>query len=841
MLMFISGALVLVGAFYLTSYAGAYPSKADTFLETSDFQSKFLKYVERTAVYCRYRESGYTPTDSNLYTATDLPSLLTDSTSGSLTPSGSVHVASQESFDYYNYLLNECNTNFIYFVKNLNTGAKYCSPYLAELAGGIDNAENYLNENTLKNASAYLKLNTQSKRYVTNVNRGYNYLNESNISWVINYLQDGLYTSSMVGFPTYKEPSDNTIPDLLDSSYAETTIPSHTESADSSTELTFSQDNGDSLDSSADTIISQSESSKEAAPQECSYVLYAYVLDTFPFTEDEFHPMYSEFRNLRVQFDIWIYYTPAALLCFVVSLLFALGCAGHKRRTEGIYLSRFDHIFTEIAAGLLAGITFLILKAYYHTNGFYSELLNYGTLQKLLILYILLYPVLVFGLFSLIRRLKAHSLIRDSLLYRILKRIGSFLNQFLLNRHLAFRAVLIAALFCLIQAAAFYIGGSLALLLLAMDDLLLTAVLVKIAIDLNIVMTETRKISEGDINHKVPSQHLISPARELSQYINNIQKGFSTAVEERLKSERLKTELITNVSHDIKTPLTSIINYVDLLNKQPLNNEVAAGYLKILTEKSWRLKNLIDDLVEASKASSGTLALHFERINVGELLKQAVGEFEDRFLDRGLEIVLTLSEHPLYVMADGRSTYRIIENLFSNVTKYALSGTRVYIDMREDNGSVLVSVKNISAARLNMTGEELMERFVRGDMSRNTEGSGLGLSIARSLALLQHGTFELILDGDLFKVHFTLPLCEGPEPAAETDYDLENSSSWEATVLPASDASGHYRLSDELEKEELSQPCESSEDEYSKESFSETPSSGMFADDAAYSEEGRMH
>ena len=229
-------------------------------------------------------------------------------------------------------------------------------------------------------------------------------------------------------------------------------------------------------------------------------------------------------------------------------------------------------------------------------------------------------------------------------------------------------------------------------------------------------------------------------------------------MESQIKSERLKTELITNVSHDIKTPLTSIINYVDLLNKLDLSNEKADQYLKILSDKSWRLKTLIDDLVEASKASAGAISLQFERINLLELTRQAIGEYEDRLLANHLEPVITTALDNLYVMADGRYTYRIIENLLSNAIKYALPGTRVYIQLHQEDQFAILEIKNISASQLGFNSDELIERFARGDVARNTEGSGLGLSIANSLASLQHGNFHLIIDGDLFKAILSLPV-----------------------------------------------------------------------------------
>ena len=213
-------------------------------------------------------------------------------------------------------------------------------------------------------------------------------------------------------------------------------------------------------------------------------------------------------------------------------------------------------------------------------------------------------------------------------------------------------------------------------------------------------------------------------------------------------------ELITNVSHDIKTPLTSIINYVDLLKKEKIENEQAKEYIEILDSKSQRLKKLTEDLVEASKVSTGNISLKLEKINVVELIKQATGEFEDKFKKCGLESIINVDENEINIMADSRYMYRVIENLFSNVSKYALENSRVYIDIKENSSmnNVIIEVKNISKDKLNISAEELMQRFVRGDKSRTTEGSGLGISIAQNLTELQKGKFELKLDGDLFKV-----------------------------------------------------------------------------------------
>ena len=227
-----------------------------------------------------------------------------------------------------------------------------------------------------------------------------------------------------------------------------------------------------------------------------------------------------------------------------------------------------------------------------------------------------------------------------------------------------------------------------------------------------------------------------------------------------MKSERLKTELITNVSHDIKTPLTSIINYVDLLKTEDIQNEKANEYIKILEQKSQRLKKLIEDLVEASKASSGNVKLNLENISIKELFNQTIGEFEDKLESKRLNIEVNMPNTDLRVNADSRYLYRIVENLFSNITKYALDGSRVYIDIKEKTDVIEIALKNISKDKLNISSEELMQRFVRGDKSRYTEGSGLGLSIAQSLTELQGGKFDITVDGDLFKVIMTWPKIE---------------------------------------------------------------------------------
>ena len=261
-----------------------------------------------------------------------------------------------------------------------------------------------------------------------------------------------------------------------------------------------------------------------------------------------------------------------------------------------------------------------------------------------------------------------------------------------------------------------------------------------------------QRIAKGELDCKVDTSKLRGPFKEHGEDLNSITDGMNRAVGERMKSERFRTELITNVSHDIKTPLTSIINYVDLLEKEQPENEKMREYLEVLYRQSAKLKKLIDDLLEASKASSGSLSVNLTECELGILLDQMAGEYSEKLSAAGLELILTKPEESVKIMADGRHMWRIFDNLLNNICKYAQRGTRVYLDLTADALKAAVTFRNISATRLNISGDELTERFVRGDSSRNTEGSGLGLSIAQSLAQLQKGALDITVDGDLFKV-----------------------------------------------------------------------------------------
>ena len=276
---------------------------------------------------------------------------------------------------------------------------------------------------------------------------------------------------------------------------------------------------------------------------------------------------------------------------------------------------------------------------------------------------------------------------------------------------------------------------------------------------IRVLQRSGEELSRGNLSYKTDTRKLRSVFREQAENLNAIGDGMEAAVAEKMKSEHFKTELITNVSHDIKTPLTSIINYADLLSKEELSGK-AREYTEILLRQSARLKKLTEDLVEASKATTGNLPCNPERLSVCQIVRQSLGEYEERLEAAGLQVRTTIPEGDLYAMVDGRLLWRVLENLYSNTTKYALSGTRVYLVVTEDDGRVCVSMKNISREPLTVDGEELTERFVKGDASRSSEGSGLGLNIARSLVELQHGTFRVTCDGDLFRCDISFAIVE---------------------------------------------------------------------------------
>lgn len=292
------------------------------------------------------------------------------------------------------------------------------------------------------------------------------------------------------------------------------------------------------------------------------------------------------------------------------------------------------------------------------------------------------------------------------------------------------------------------------------EKILTAPVIMYAAICLRRLQKAGERLAVGDLDYKADTHGIFWDFKRHAENLNSIADGMSLAVNEKLKSERMKTELITNVSHDIKTPLTSIINYADLISREKCDNEKISEYAEVLARQSDRLKRLIEDLVEASKAATGNLEVSMSLCDANIFISQSAGEYEEKLAAAGLSVVAAQSDKPLYVMADGRRMLRIFDNLMNNICKYAQSGTRVYLSLERHGSEAVITFKNVSREPLNISADELMERFVRGDSSRNTEGNGLGLSIAKSLTELQGGTMSLFVDGDLFKVMLSFPIAE---------------------------------------------------------------------------------
>lgn len=440
------------------------------------------------------------------------------------------------------------------------------------------------------------------------------------------------------------------------------------------------------------------------------------------------------------------------LLLWIILLCFLYSAAGH-RKDGTVRLNYLDRVPFDIAAAAVIAATplsfVLVVEAGY---GSFVSMMTAAVLVLSADYFIALAFTMTFA-----TRLKTRTLIKNTVIYRFLKflfkklkSLFAFIGYNLRNIPLVIRTAAIcgaAILFQLIVYGLFAYNTGEMVVFWLFFAFAITAIVIYVAITLQKIKEGGERIAGGDLDYKIDTKYIYGDFRDFCGTLNN-----SAAVSEKMKSERFKTELITNVSHDIKTPLTSIINYVDLIKKEEPENEKIREYISVLDRQSGRLKKLIEDLVEASKASSGSVAVNLAECDPSVLLSQTVGEFDERLKAAGLTAVINTPEKPVRIMADGRHLWRVFDNLMNNICKYSQKGTRVYLDVSESGGRVNVTFKNISAYELNISGEELTERFVRGDRSRSTEGSGLGLSIARSLTEIQGGTLKIDIDGDLFKV-----------------------------------------------------------------------------------------
>lgn len=453
---------------------------------------------------------------------------------------------------------------------------------------------------------------------------------------------------------------------------------------------------------------------------------------------------------------------------WLIGMVWLTVTAGRKPKDEEIHLNGFDRWYTEIAAGAVIGIWLAgtIISGTLIAN----SSLGYSHAVVTVIVTCLIcgtYTMAWFliGYLSLVRRIKAGTLWKNSLIRKVLKWIGKcsgkladFARAFSRNTAEKIKVLLVGGAFLFLQfliIGCVFSGAGVFLLALMAVDVAVMIFAIRKADGLDLIMDGLKKISDGELQYKIKTDTLTGKQKVMAEYINNIGSGLDAAVENSLKKERMQTELITNVSHDLKTPLTSIINYVDLMKRENPTDPKIQEYLRILDEKSQRLKVLTEDVVEASKASTGNIKLEMNDIDFVEMVQQVIGEFEEKFQEKNLTMMVHFTDEPSIIYADGQRMWRVLENVFGNVVKYAMEGTRVYAEISNRNKKVTFSLKNISAQPLNISADELTERFIRGDVARNTEGSGLGLSIAKSLTELQGGEFKLYLDGDLFKVMIT--------------------------------------------------------------------------------------
>lgn len=453
---------------------------------------------------------------------------------------------------------------------------------------------------------------------------------------------------------------------------------------------------------------------------------------------------------------------------WLIGMVWLTVTAGRKPEDEEIHLNGFDRWYTEIAAGAVIGIWLagtIILGTLIANSSLGYSYAVVTVIVTCLICGTYTMAWFLIGYLSLVRRIKAGTLWKNSLIRKVLKWIGKcsgkladFARAFSRNTAEKIKVLLVGGAFLFLQfliiGCVFRGAGVFLLALMAVDAAVMIFAIRK-ADGLDLIMDGLKKISDGELQYKIKTDTLTGKQKVMAEYINNIGGGLDAAVENSLKKERMQTELITNVSHDLKTPLTSIINYVDLMKRENPTDPKIQEYLRILDEKSQRLKVLTEDVVEASKASTGNIKLEMNDIDFVEMVQQVIGEFEEKFQEKNLTMMVHFTDEPSIIYADGQRMWRVLENVFGNVVKYAMEGTRVYAEISNRNKKVTFSLKNISAQPLNISADELTERFIRGDVARNTEGSGLGLSIAKSLTELQGGEFKLYLDGDLFKVMIT--------------------------------------------------------------------------------------
>lgn len=470
---------------------------------------------------------------------------------------------------------------------------------------------------------------------------------------------------------------------------------------------------------------------------------------------DFFYDGFMNYSKIKMLLSYAYITLIASLVLLAIAAVYLAIVAGRKEKGGDIVLLPVDRLYTDVHTLLVLAAAFLSVMIV--ANSFRPE----ETLSWIIFGFILSVDAFI-GIsyvLSMIRQAKAGRIFSNTLVMTLARLcfsgkifrasvllvllgyglINGILFDYGVDLNTGYQRPLATGLLLLFNAAAVYFAA-------------------KALLSLSQIMVALKEIASGNLDYPLNSPEISAAFSGMAKDISNIQCGLKKAVAEAVKGERMKTELITNVSHDLKTPLTSIVNYVDLLKREDLNNQKAAEYVSILEEKSGRLKQLVDDLVEASKASSGSLTVNAEKVDLNELVMQACGEFEEKIRKAQLDIRINSEEKNTYIYADGKQMWRIIENVLSNAVKYSMPQSRVYVNIEKGSEFGILTIKNMSAYPLDIPPEQLTERFVRGDVSRTTEGSGLGLSIAQSLTHLQGGRFKIEIDGDLFKINIAVPL-----------------------------------------------------------------------------------
>ena len=509
---------------------------------------------------------------------------------------------------------------------------------------------------------------------------------------------------------------------------------------------------------------------KYSGPQTEDFVFVSAVDTSYPI-QDSFYAENQLFEKYASSGTVIAVLGMIAFGMLIVCLVWLTIVAGRSNRDDELHLNWFDAWKTEVAATvvivlwlipvLLSGSILSLTDLFMDLNNDLATLYGYYNYVMNSIPYVIgggilaAYTCLMFlvGYLSLVRRLKAGTMWKNSVLHMIVQ----FVHQVSINIGSVWKVVIIFGGLFLIHGAAQISGHSVLFVILLPIDIVAFVYLVYQTIGKKKIKQGISQIAHGEIDYKIDTTGLSGEQKEVAELVNVIGTGLNKAVEKSVKNERLKTDLITNVSHDIKTPLTSIINYVELLKQENFEDPKIRRYIEVLEQKSQRLKTLTEDVVEASKVSSGNISLDMMNLNLVEMIQQTSGEFQEKFAAHNLEEVLNLPEEEAMICVDGRRTWRVLENIYNNAAKYAMEGSRIYADLTVLEDQVLFTLKNVSAYPLNISADELTERFIKGDISRSTEGSGLGLSIAKTLTEMQKGQFELYLDGDLFKVTIRFP------------------------------------------------------------------------------------